>query len=648
MAKQNVSFIERHVEKVVIGVAGAALLAIAALYLISTPNKVEMNGDKLGPEKFYATLQEKAEQARNRMRNARPEQDVPGEGMAIEVMDSDAQRSPYDDLNLPKEFAQAFAPIGPTVPEVGMGPARGQVLLADILPPKPVLVTSGQAFAKLPEPETIVPGSSGDGSSEAQTLGVTRDYHWVTVVAAVHRKKQREKFDKAGYELNRQRLIVAGIEAQRQQLLLDGEWSEPVLVIGYAPRVIPVLRSVELFKQNDGTHVIYESDSKYIADYRKLLETSQGQADVLRPSFQEFLEYPYDWELPAQLPDLDIDLADYDVLLPPDEESGVAGRRARRDTTGRSTYGSDTDRSGRALISKLFKDADEAIEKGEYVEAGEMLNQIIDSTDAPATKIEEAQSKLRSIQPKIDQALIAKRREEERLAQVAEQQLGEDVEPIWLNDMNVTPGATYRYRLRLLAYNPYVGVAFKLKQPEDAGKVVTEGQWSDWSEPIQVAPAIHLFLASVDGRAKEAKLEMREWNLGDWHVGSKKISVGDAIAFSSGRHHFTYNAIVADVVEDVSYQERLVSRGGEISYHQKPTAAVVLINSSGGIEEHMAAIDSRLKREFTKKIKDYEKKRSQFSGKDLRRSRKLTPPVSPVRQPAGDKHLEGPDDLLLR
>jgi hypothetical protein len=52
MAKQNVTFIERHVEKVVIGVTGAVLLATAVLYLVGTPHKVDVQGESLGPQQL--------------------------------------------------------------------------------------------------------------------------------------------------------------------------------------------------------------------------------------------------------------------------------------------------------------------------------------------------------------------------------------------------------------------------------------------------------------------------------------------------------------------------------------------------------------------------------------------------------------------
>jgi len=644
MAKQNVTFVERHVEKIVVGVSGAVLLGIAVLYLIGTPHKVEVDGVTLGPERFYAQLRERAEQARNRMKNAQPEQDLPVNENAIPVPDINAQRSPYDYEHIPKGIAVMFAPLGPAVPEVGAGPARGQIRLADILPPEPVLVTTGRAFVKLvDEPQTIVPGDKAAGSGTGQ-LGVTQDHQWVTVIAAVHRKEQRDKFKEAQYAAERQRLIVAAVEAQRQQRLPTGEWGDPVLVRGYSPTVIRVPEPVELLK-DDGRYVIYDQDSADIETYRALLETSQSQEMILRPAFQEFLEYPFDWVIPAELPEVDIELADYGVHLPADEESdefGSGARRGKRDRpAGRGDAARDPDRSARAQINQLFKEAEEAIKNEEYIEAGDLLQEIIANPNATQKQADNAQSQLRHIQTAIDQARIKKDEEARRQARAAKQRLGEDIEPLWLNDLSVTPGATYRYRLRLLAYNSYVGFASKLEKPEDAAKVVTAGKWSEWSEPVRVEPALHLFLASAKDRSKKVKLEMRKWILGDWRsTGSREIGVGEPIAFNVGAHDFTYNAVVVDVADRGSYQERSVNRAGEISYREKPTAAMVLITADGEVEERIAAVDNRRRRELSGATKDYKKRRAEYEGTDRRRPRETRQAPRPGRAPPGEE-LEG-------
>ena len=46
MAKQLVSPVERHVEKGILGVAVVLLLGVVAMYLVSSPNQMELGGER--------------------------------------------------------------------------------------------------------------------------------------------------------------------------------------------------------------------------------------------------------------------------------------------------------------------------------------------------------------------------------------------------------------------------------------------------------------------------------------------------------------------------------------------------------------------------------------------------------------------------
>ena len=72
MAKQNVSFIERHLEKIVAGVAGAILLFALATNVVMSPHTAEVGDEVLGPASFYGEVAREAENARERLRGAKP------------------------------------------------------------------------------------------------------------------------------------------------------------------------------------------------------------------------------------------------------------------------------------------------------------------------------------------------------------------------------------------------------------------------------------------------------------------------------------------------------------------------------------------------------------------------------------------------
>lgn len=75
---------------------------------------------------------------------------------------------------------------------------------------------------------------------------------------------------------------------------------------------------------------------------------------------------------------------------------------------------------------------------------------------------------------------------------------------LWTHDFDAEPGNTYRYRARVVIVNPLFGHANDV--PEDlrerATQPVLRGEWSGWSEPIDLAPETRVFV--VNARAHQA------------------------------------------------------------------------------------------------------------------------------------------------
>ena len=268
-------------------------------------------------------------------------------------------------------------------------------------------------------------------------------------------------------------------------------------------------------------------------------------------------------------------------------------------------------RAGRAEITRLFREADEAITKQEFIQARDLLEQVIQNPDASSKQVEDAQSRLLRIQQDVDRAERELFLAEERRRLAGEQDVGEDVDPFWLTDLRIIPGKTYRYRVRLLVFNQYVGLANRLENADDAGKVTLAGEWSEWSDPVQVQPVRYLFITKA-ANANTATLEIREWVRGEWKMGFGDRQVGELAAFSTGGDEFVYGAIVAGVNDQYTYQERSVGRDGAISYRERQTAAAILLTADGDVAEHVVARDAVLKRDLLSQIKKEQALREQL------------------------------------
>jgi len=566
MAKQNVTFVERHMEKIVVGVTGAALLAVVVLYVVGTPHSVEVQGEAVGPQQLYAKIRTAAEAARERMKRAQPEPPQPGGGTALTLPPTD-QTSPYLAEKIPTEFPVPFAPISPSVPDIQVT-ERGKIRLAEILPPTDVRVSTGMAYAKLPSPVTA---TSANVSRRDEAGAITADVQWVVVAAAISRKAQREKFNEAQYAVDRQAMMVARVEAERQERLPDGRWSDPVIVTGYSDIVVPVLRSIQLVPTDSGELVVADQS---IPEYRRLLDSSQSQAAILRPPFQKYLDVPILWQVPPEVSagtDTVVKLADFEAIV--EEPADQKGR-------GPGAAGVPGAAAPAANPQQRLREVEDLIKNEKYLEAEEILRTLEAAADVPQLLKNRVQATLRQIQPDVDRARLEATRQERIAAAIKD--FGPDAEPAWLTDVSVQSGRSYRYRIRLLAFNPYVGFVQQLQNPEDAGKVVVEGQWSEWSEPIHVRPTMCVFYNSYREDSGTAKLEVKNWSTGVWQTGIAEMRVGDKLAFAQGRQEFNYDyALVAGVVPKMTYPDRAELRG-QVSYRDKPASAVALITADGG------------------------------------------------------------------
>ena len=74
MAKGSINFIERHVEKVVLGLAGVFALAMLYMYMLNTPNRVDYKGQQVGPRKLDEEVLNSANALQRAVRGATPEE----------------------------------------------------------------------------------------------------------------------------------------------------------------------------------------------------------------------------------------------------------------------------------------------------------------------------------------------------------------------------------------------------------------------------------------------------------------------------------------------------------------------------------------------------------------------------------------------
>lgn len=580
MAKQNVSFGERHLEKIVVGVAGAVLAAMLFLYVIQDPYSVRVGGETFGPNAFYPRLDEQATQMLQALRNASPREVEPPELPVIT-----GQRTSTD---LPIVFAQIHPPV--PLPDSRIDPG-GRVDLVGILPPGKPVATSGKATAEIPPPQIV---KIGEGQRPGSTTVASQleDVTWAAVFATIPRGDQNEAFRKAKYAVDLQKLVVSDVEVERQQLLPDGTWGPPEQVERRF-KVYDLQGPTELAPQRDPqTGETFFRSEDYLLVKSFLEEALKYQPDILRPPFQSVLppESQLEWTVPPAMPDgVKIDwVQDYEIAIPAPADAAPGG------PTGPV--------APRVPFGKIKAEIDELINQGQFIQAEEKARESLSANpNLPPNQKEELETLIAQLEPRARQQAEQQEEERARRLRMQEATLGPDTDVLWLTDLSVVPGQTYRYRVRLLALNLHAGQLRKLRTVEDAAKVVLAGEWSKWSEPVAIAPVKRVFLTAVNSE-ENLRIELYQWKNGEWDKINPTISLGQPMTFKEQLKEFSYDAVPALLDESAQWQERTVSRQDSIRYDVRSTKSVAFIRDAGQIEERFLAEDVRKRREMAAEL----------------------------------------------
>ena len=636
MAKQHVSFVERHVEKLIIGVTGAVFLAVAFLFGINTPNIVTLPGaaEPLTAGELYPEIGRMAESLQGRMKIAEP--DAFEDDPAISSENQPGGPKPtVKPVVLPREIVGVFVSSSPKVPDrPDEVPFDGVKLAAILAPSRPALAT-GKVFGQIPDP--IVRHVQADRASivDQERPMFSRGHHWVLISAAIDRKRQRAEFAKNKYLFAQQRVIVADIEVQRQELLPNARWGKPEIITPYrADPVAGVRPTVNVLKMGQ-TFDVSAEDKTYIHTYRQMLDGGESQKSALRPMFQEFLvDKGARWKPPVP-PGQKIDWQEFEVVLYSDKPT-VEG----------SIRGGPPGRGGVSANRQAnldFAHAQKLLEEDKTVlEAKDILQGLAGmvNADGKATPVaRQAKDLLDDELERFERVFNAEIDKEQQREASQTVFLGPDIDPLWVNDLSVEPGKTYRYRLRLVAFNQYAGLTTMVKPPQDAGKVLLRGSWSEWSDEITASPAQRVFFMGAGKTPDTALFELYRWQKGKWERLSGEVPVGARVALERREETVAYDGIVMALERDRPCQARKhrSKQNGPVTYADGTSDRVTLVNTQGQAEVRYQLTDKQRLSEF-RSNKSREEKLDRMSARAAPGMRGSRFPPGGRFPPAGGRH----------
>lgn len=602
MAKQLVSPVERHIEKVVFGVALLVLLGAVVQYLITSPNQIELDGERITPQTVEEFVFSKADRIRTRIRDANVEVETP-EPLVDQFS---ASLSPLP----PNAKWPLVASIRPEVPLVDKaGQVAGQYELVEVMPlPKPA-VTHGRSTYIIERP-------SGTAYIPA---------NWVTVSSIVDVREQTSR-QRLAYGATRADLIYGPVEGQRREQRPDGSWSDDDWELLQSWRIgdpLPEPPEIKL-REVDGRVETEPGTLNKLNGFVGDLKKELAQLELLRPIIPE-IENGVAWSFPIITSCYDVLKQDDEVLYPneppatdPDDRYGVCR------VGGEGAQAANAAARTRQIFDNaeaLLKAAKRAGNVNDAMVARNSYNEVIrdpQSSAADKQKAKTLQLKAEQIAKDIEREnriraslALKETSDEDEIDQPAREKL--PIQQVWVNDARpnrVESGKTYQYRIRLNLFNRLAGDPAKFRDPEDAKRIYVAGDWSEPSDPVSVMRDVEFYVVSQDPRDDKVGVRINRWYEGVW-VESRKfqLAVGDPVA---GRVRaevpdledprkadralvdFDGGAVVIDLDFDRLIRERKRGGGREgvrFADRTKGVCAVALVDSHGTLTERFLPID---------------------------------------------------------
>lgn len=598
MAKQIAGPVERHIEKAVVALAGLFLVGVIALYLVGSPNKLELGGaETVTPSTVDARVVATAEAVRDRIKSARPKIEIPPPIFPDFV----ARLDPFTGSNLGQPLPRAVA-LGPPVPIIDRAEViEGDARLVEVIPlPRPTVV-SGRSTFKVP---------TGAGTSFVPE-------NWATVSVLFDRRTQAQRQGLA-YGDTRSEVIFGPVQLQRRALRPDGSWSDEdwEMVDSWPAETIPAVPDIPLVQEKK-TQVVPQDDYNKVVKFRDTIREPVKQLGLIRP-----LMPPVANGTPRTFPMLtsckDVLLQDDEYLSPAAPAAALADRYGCLEQQPDKTAAAAAPKSN--PVAELFKAGqkllDEATTKEECVLAFNKFAEIDQTPGASAGDkakaqklMEQASQKERNIERQIrlggpttgpvDKPSSVKPRERQPHQQ------------LWAHDAranSVLAGKTYQYRMRVQLYNRLAGEPLFFREKSESQVVFIPGAWSEPTEPITIPAVERFFVTAADSKKEDVSVELYRWFEGVWVKTRERFTVGKSLAYKDKvtvpsldnpevpdrpEVAFSADATIVDIDFKRNYREQ--KKGTAKSGVKYPTveagAAVVFVDSAGNLQERFVAAD---------------------------------------------------------
>ncbi|HMN97686.1 MAG TPA: hypothetical protein PKC43_14555 [Phycisphaerales bacterium] len=543
MKIKGISFVEQHIEKIVLGVAALGLVGVAVWQFALRSNTVTMGGREVPPGAVDRELVERATALADRLRDDAPADlsafDRPPTKGAAEL--AEAMRSKVSGT---ERLARLSPALGARLLPIDLGadtwyfePRPGApAILAEVVQTADAL--DDRAVIDFPELAARFRGSG------------PKDIVWTTPAAVIDPAALRSELRRAELGANPPKsqvptpwyndaLMIVDVVFERETLRPDGSWGDRV-------EVQPIPGQLSYRPQ-----IVGGADAAFSQRLLGSLATPSVQQQILQPEFlptrnSAFVQPSMPVasasasgnEAAEQLLDLLTRLRDERsrkdaelTRLGGPLEDDRRDRREERDESDRGGSGSGAPPPGGGLGGGFSGPRGGSTDRSEADAEREKRRRQLLTRELRrlAERITRVERELGEIAPELLADRSARGTGVIDLA-------GETPVLVWAHDLGVEPGRTYRYRAMARLFNPFFARSRQLvaEQARLAESLALPTAWSEWSRPVDVTPPVAFFLtraAPGEGPlgAGIARFEIYRLHDGKWRRDEMSVSPGDRV-----------------------------------------------------------------------------------------------------------------------
>ncbi|MFZ9880763.1 MAG: hypothetical protein ACO3QC_05115 [Phycisphaerales bacterium] len=603
MKNKGIPFIEQHIEKIVLGVAGAVFFSVVAWQFLGSPNSVKLDGASVAPGDLDAALEGKTSVLSSKL-------SAPQAPLSTQLADKVKPAEPLYGAAIAKSLSPSSSL--PTIePRLALalqsdGATGGQLFHV----PRFAAVAMRETRQLSDSLDAAYVEKDADLKAKFPATGAWIDVTWTVPSAVLDLAQIRSELGSSrdGMQVpgiwHRDSLFIIDVAFEREREMADGSWGsrEVVEALPGAFSFRPEIAKGADAGLRDGAFTYLAEKSNQLQIIQPdFLPTKSGNfsaglmladdgggaagedPDIRRLRKQLARQNADIQRLEDELKEIGGPLEDTSKEdKKKEEQRQKEEERQNRGGGGSSGGGGGGGGMGRPPGGGLSggfdggkrtggADPRDEATKERRIRMTKGLKDLRKKADATESQLSK---KLEAIGAKLDQ---------EKAAAAASSDISKAGSiVVWGHDVGVEPSQTYRYRCVVKTYNPFFTNASLLvpEQKSLADSFTLDTKMSEWSEPVEVSPPVAFFVVDAsagDGRlgVGQATVEVFRYSEGQRHQQSFSVQPGDPIGSRGGATSIDFSTgyYLVDVVPDPTSD-----RGGV----DRRVGAIAIVQSSSG------------------------------------------------------------------